>query len=165
MPTAPASSTLTIGQLASAAGVPTSTVRYYERVGLFKPDARTRANYRCYTARAVERLRFIRAAQAAGFSLEDVRQMLALTHSDESPCGEMPALINRRLDDVRRRLRDLKRVERTLANAAKSCCKGGADWCAEVKRLQREDATTPPKPPPTAKVQIGISRRVPLTLH
>ena len=55
---------LTIGQLAHATGVPTSTVRYYERVGLFKPDARTRSNYRSYSARAVERLRFIRAAQA-----------------------------------------------------------------------------------------------------
>jgi MerR family mercuric resistance operon transcriptional regulator len=161
MPTTPASSALTIGQLAGAVGVPTSTVRYYERVGLFKPDARTRANYRCYTARAVERLRFIRAAQAAGFSLEDVRQMLALTHSDESPCGEMTALINRRLDDVRQRLRDLKRVERTLANAVKSCCKGGADWCAEVERLQREDGTPPATRRATPVVQVGISRRVP----
>ena len=68
----------TIGQLARAATVPTSTVRFYERRGLLKPDARTSSNYRMYSARAAERLKFIRAAQATGFSLKDVREMLAL---------------------------------------------------------------------------------------
>jgi MerR family mercuric resistance operon transcriptional regulator len=157
MSTASAASPLTIGQLALAAGVPTSTVRYYERVGLFKPDARTRAGYRSYSAAAVERLRFIRAAQATGFSLDDVRQMLELTHSDDPPCEEVATLINRRLDDVRRRLRELKRVERALTTAIKSCCKGGPDWCGEVERLKGRGAgtSTPQK----------SSRRTPLTLH
>jgi DNA-binding transcriptional MerR regulator len=127
---------LTIGQLARGAGVPTSTVRFYERRGLLKPDARTQSNYRTYSARTAERLKFIRAAQASGFSLKDVREMLALTHSDEPPCDEVAALIERRLADVKQRLRELKRIDRALSVALKSCCKGGPDWCDEIERLK-----------------------------
>src|ERR1044071_5804846 len=120
--------TLTIGQLAKAANVPTSTIRFYERRGLFKADGRTDSNYRTYTTRNAERLKFIRAAQATGFSLKDIREMLALTYSDDPPCQEVATLIQRRLQDVKQRLRELKRVERTLTTALKSCCKGGPDW-------------------------------------
>ena len=74
-----------IGQLARAAEVAVSTVRFYERRGLVRPDARTRSNYRSYTPQSLERLRFIRAAQATGFSLKDVREMLGLTHSSMPP--------------------------------------------------------------------------------
>jgi MerR family mercuric resistance operon transcriptional regulator len=126
----------TIGQLARAAGVPTSTVRFYERRGLVKPDARSASNYRTYSAGAVERLKFIRAAQGTGFSLKDVREMLGLVSSDEAPCDEVTALIEHRLREVRDRLRELRRVERTLSLAQKSCCKGGKDWCGEIERLK-----------------------------
>src|SRR5437764_1242249 len=94
---------MTIGELAKSADVPTSTVRFYERRGLLEPDARTRSNYRTYSPSTVERLKFIRSAQAAGFSLKDVREMLDLTYSDEPPCDEVAALIERRLDDVKQR--------------------------------------------------------------
>jgi DNA-binding transcriptional MerR regulator len=127
---------MTIGAMGKAAGVPTSTVRFYERRGLLKPDARTGSNYRVYSARTAERLKFIRAAQATGFSLKDIREMLALTHSDDPPCAEVTALIDRRLSDVRERLRELKRVESALTRAHTSCCKGGPDWCNEIERLK-----------------------------
>lgn len=148
---------MTIGELARAAEVPTSTVRFYERRGLLKPDSRTQSNYRTYSARSAERLRFIRAAQATGFSLRDIREMLALTYSDDPPCAEVAALIDRRLEDVRQRLRELKRVERDLAFARDSCCKGGSDWCNEIERLKGRGSTscTPPQK----------SRRKPLTLN
>src|SRR5437867_9826856 len=127
---------LTIGELARAVDVPTSTIRFYERRGLLKPDARTSSNYRTYTARTAERLKFIRAAQASGFHLKDIREMLALTYSDDPPCAEVAALIERRLQDVRHRLRELKRVNRALTVSLKSCCKGGPDWCNEIERLK-----------------------------
>src|ERR1041384_6251961 len=92
---------ITIGELARVAEVPTSTIRFYERRGLLKPDARTQSNYRTYSARTAERLKFIRAAQATGFSLKDIREMLALTYSDDPPCAEVAALIEHRLDDMR----------------------------------------------------------------
>ena len=86
---------LTIGQLAAAAGVPTSTVRFYERGKLLTPDARTGGNYRAYSNASLERLKFIRAAQASGFNLSDIREMLALTHSDDEPCKEIATSVGR----------------------------------------------------------------------
>ena len=148
---------MTIGELAKAAQVPTSTVRFYERRGLLKPDARTRSNYRNYSARTAERLKFIRAAQATGFGLKEIAEMLALTYSDEPPCAEVEALIDRRLADVRERLRELKRVERALALAHESCCKGGPDWCNEIERLKGRKST--------ACTPRGKSGGKPLTLH
>jgi len=132
----------TIGQLACAAGVPTSTVRFYERRGLIRPDARTDSNYRTYSAGAAERLKFIRAAQASGFSLKDIKEMLALTYSAHPPCAEVAALIKHRLDDVRGRLRELKRVDRALTAALNSCCDGGPDWCAVIERLKGRTSTS-----------------------
>ena len=148
----------TIGQLSRGAGVPTSTVRFYERRGLIKPDARTRSNYRAYSARTLERLKFIRAAQATGFSLKDIKEMLALTYADDPPCAEVALLIDHRLADIKQRLRELKRVARALNLAREACCKGGPDWCGEIERLKGRKCTadcTPSKP----------SLRKPLTLH
>jgi len=127
---------MTISQLARAAKVPVTTVRFYEREGLLKPDSRTVSNYRAYSARTAERLKFIRAAQATGFHLKDIREMLSLTYSDEPPCAEVEALIERRLEDVKERLKELKRIDRALSTALKSCCQGGDDWCNEIERLK-----------------------------
>ena len=126
----------TIGQLAKAAGVPTSTLRYYERSGLLKPDFRTGSNYRGYSPEALERLRFIKAAQATGFSLQDVEQMLELTFSDDPPCDELIGLARHRLGDVRQRIKELRQVERTLADSITNCCKGDKDFCTQIVRLK-----------------------------
>jgi MerR family mercuric resistance operon transcriptional regulator len=126
---------MSIGELAKAAAVPTSTVRFYERRGLLKADGRTQSNYRSYSIQAVERLQFIRAAQATGFNLKDIREMLSLTYSDEAPCAEVAALIQHRLEDVKQRLCELRRVSRALSVALKSCCKGERDWCTQIERL------------------------------
>src|SRR5437762_1270882 len=99
----------TIGELARAASVPVSTVRFYERNGILTPDARTGANYRQYSDQAFERLRFIRASQATGFSLSDIRKLLDLAYSSDPPCEEVLNLAKNRLADVRQRLKDLKR--------------------------------------------------------
>jgi MerR family mercuric resistance operon transcriptional regulator len=129
-------SSYTIGQLAKAVGVPTSTLRYYERSGLLKPDFRTEGNYRAYSPQALERLRFIRAAQATGFSLHDVEEMLQLTYSTEPPCKEVVTLMKNRLADLRGRMKELRQVENALAKALATCCRGGRDWCQEIERLK-----------------------------
>ena len=134
--TAPAGP-LTIGALARAAGVPTSTIRFYERRGLLRPDARSPGNYRGYGPAALDRLRFIRSAQASGFALADVAEMLALTADDGSPCADVAALIERRVADVRARIRELRRVERTLAKSLATLCKEGPDWCSAIVQLRR----------------------------
>ena len=68
----------TIGEIAGSVGVATSTLRYYEREGLLKPSGRSGAGYRLYDPASVERLRFIRTAQAVGFALDDIKALLAL---------------------------------------------------------------------------------------
>jgi MerR family mercuric resistance operon transcriptional regulator len=141
----------TIGQLARTIGVPISTVRFYERRGLLSPDGRTASNYRNYTDATASRLRFIRSAQASGFSLADIREMLDLAHNDGPPCKEVAALIERRLSDVRQRVKDLRRVERTLTESLAACCKGGLDWCNAIERLKGPRApacTIPPSKSP-----------------
>src|SRR5690606_6387835 len=96
--------------------------------------------------RTCERLKFVRAAQASGFSLKDIREMLALTHSDDPPCDEVEALIRRRLMEVKEKIRELRRIDRTLSTALRSCCKGSPDWCMEIERLKGKSACNcPPK--------------------
>ena len=130
--------TYSIGQLARAVGVPTSTVRYYERTGLLKPEARSGGNYRVYSRRSLERLQFIRSAQAVGLSLDDVEQMIDVVHrSSAAPCREVVGLAERRLADVRVKLKHLKAVERTLAKAVKNCCTDAAGLCNKVTHLRK----------------------------
>jgi len=126
-----------IGQLAKAAGVPTSTLRYYGRSGLLKPDFRTGGNYRGYTSEALERLRFIRSAQATGFSLEDVKGLLKMTYSPDPPCDEVLSLMRSRLADLRQKIAELRSVESRLAKSLDQCCKGkGPDLCDDIRRLK-----------------------------
>lgn len=132
-----------IGQLATAAGVPTSTLRYYERSGLLTPDFRTGGNYRGYSADALERLRFIRSAQATGFSLEDVEGLLKLTYSPDPPCDEVLAEMRRRLAELRQKIKELRQVEQALAKSLEGCCKGaGPDLCDDIRRLKGKRPTT-----------------------
>jgi MerR family mercuric resistance operon transcriptional regulator len=112
----------TIGQLASAAGVPTTTVRYYERRGLLRAATRSGSGkYRTYGDEELVRLRFIRAAQATGFALEDVATLLGLRDGTEEPCKEVQDLIDARLHDVAQRVKDLQRVERVLKTSRRMC--------------------------------------------
>jgi DNA-binding transcriptional MerR regulator len=78
---------LTIGKLASAAGVNTQTIRYYERSGLFPVPARTPGGYRQFGPDELRRLRFIRRAQGLGFSLTEIRELLGLRVHDPRSCG------------------------------------------------------------------------------
>ncbi len=106
----------TVGRLAGAAGVPTSTVRYYERTGLLRRPPRSLANYRLYDEDDVYRVRFIRAAQATGFTLDDVAELLR-----PSPCRKVQGRIQKRLEEVSVRMRELRQVQRVLKAALATC--------------------------------------------
>ncbi len=130
-------SELTIGELAAAAGVPTSTIRYYERVRLLRPSSRSASNYRLYSQGDLERLRFIRAAQATGFTLGDVTKLLR-----PAPCGSVQRLIEERLAEVTTRMKELRHVQKILRTALEECrdhqksgrCKVVDDLSARSKR-------------------------------
>jgi DNA-binding transcriptional MerR regulator len=80
---------LLIGQVAERAGVATPTVRYYESIGLLKSPARSAAGYRRYSEGTVEELAFIKKAQALGFSLDEIRQVLMLSRTGRTPCEQV----------------------------------------------------------------------------
>ena len=83
---------LTIGKLALSADVTTDTVRYYEKEGLLAPVRKTDAGYRLYDDTAIRRLRFIKQAQQCGFSLAEIRELLALKSSDAACCKDVKSV-------------------------------------------------------------------------
>lgn len=123
---------MTIGELARAAAVPTSTVRYYERAGLVEPAGRTEGNYRFYGRDSVERLRFIRSSQELGFTLDDIAILLGLRSDDESTCGEVQTLMEQRLVDIEKRLADMKRVRTALKSHLSLCRTAQTEGRCEV---------------------------------
>ena len=127
---------LTISQLANAADVPTTTIRYYERIGLVKPEQRSYGNYRLYGEKSLDKLNFIRAAQAIGFTLDDVRSLLG--DGKKAPCcGDVKLLIEDRLEDIKRKLKDLGHVQRVLNAAHKKCeLSNPGRTCHVVESLQ-----------------------------
>lgn len=141
LPMRSAPDTLTIGQLAKAAGVPTTTVRYYERTGLLKPEARTESNYRSYTTASLNRLRFIRTAQSAGLSLDDVANLIRLTDQREAPCAEVQTILRQRLAEVHQRIQELGSVKSAVESALHACrCAPRGGLCADIDRLAGKPA-------------------------
>ena len=126
----------TIGQLARAAGVPTTTLRYYERAGLVRPTTRAENQYRLYAGQTLQIIRFIRAAQAAGFTLDDVRTLLALHSGDMALCKEVQPLIAKRLSEVSQRLQEMRRIQRLLQAFLDTCHTQNQDaQCPVVETL------------------------------
>ncbi|MGC8560008.1 MAG: MerR family transcriptional regulator [Phycisphaerae bacterium] len=127
-----------IGQLAKTAGVPVTTVRYYERIGLLLPAGRTASNYRYYDRHSLERLRFIRLAHAGGFSINDIKSMLQVANGSKSSgqCRAVGSLIEQRLAAVRAQIGELKRLEKILADDLQLCRDGKPGRCAVVEQLQ-----------------------------
>ncbi|WP_369255777.1 heavy metal-responsive transcriptional regulator [Geodermatophilus amargosae] len=91
---------LRVAELAAAVGVPSDTVRYYERAGLLPPPARTPGGYRSYDAAAVDRMRFIQGAQRLGLRLADIRVLLSVRDTGTCPCEPAEQLLRRRLSEV-----------------------------------------------------------------
>lgn len=113
---------MNIGQVARAAGVATTTLRYYEHEGILIPTGRSEAGYRLYDRRAVEQLAFIRSAQAVGFTLEGIHMLLSLNREQKRPPKkEVQALIEKRLGEVQLKMKDLKRVSAALGDALTKC--------------------------------------------
>jgi len=127
-----------IGALAKRAGVGVDTVRYYEREGLLKPMHRLASGYRRYSEHEVSRLRFIRRAQALGFSLTDIRELLAL--SSRRDVARVKVKAKAKLADVEQRIAELQRVHDGLAALIQSCPgHGRSEDCPILQALGGEN--------------------------
>jgi MerR family copper efflux transcriptional regulator len=106
---------LLIGDVARRAGVSAPTIRYYEEIGVLVAPARSSTGYRRYAARAVEEVRFVKKAQALGFSLEEVAEILRLSRSGKAPCARVLSLARQHLAAVEERIRQLQHFREQLA--------------------------------------------------
>lgn len=120
-----------IGELARRSGATASAVRFYEREGLLPAPARAPNGYRDYDDAAVERVRFVRRAQAAGLALRDVVDVLAIRDGGVAPCGHVRELLVRRLADVESQLVELGATRDSLAALLRRA--QGLDGAAEAE--------------------------------
>jgi len=111
--------TFTISRLAQQAGVSVETIRFYQRRGLLAQPEKPSGGIRRYGEADVARVQFIKAAQRIGFTLGEIVQLLQW--DDGAHCPEARAIAARRLDDVRRRLADLQRIETALVQLVGQC--------------------------------------------
>jgi len=131
---------LTIGKVAHSAGLAIDTVRYYEREGLLEKPARTASGYRHYTPEAVARLRFIRQAKDLGFSLSEIKELLALRVTPGKSCADVKARAEAKIADVEQRVATLMRMKRALAKLASSCSgRGPTSECPILEALESRD--------------------------
>lgn len=131
---------LGIGALARCGGVGIDTVRYYERSGLLTPKARLASGYRRYGTTEVARLRFIRRAQALGFTLKEIRELLAL--SKRRDVGRVKRAAQQKVLDVEQRIASLQRIREGLVNLIDACPgHGRAEDCPILNALGREGSS------------------------
>jgi Cu(I)-responsive transcriptional regulator len=120
--------TLSIGELAARTGVSSEAIRYYEREGVIPPASRTGAgSYRQYGSADAERLRFVRRARDLGFSLDEVRELLALAAGDpDRPCGDVNQIAHAHLAQVDAKLTQLRALRRELNRLIEACDRDAA---------------------------------------
>ena len=131
-----------IGQVADQTSVTTKTIRYYESTGLLAPPERTPNGYREYDPDAVDRLRFIRDAQATGLSLAEIGSILELRSHGEPTCGHVIELLDQHLTDLDTHIARLRRARRTLAELTERARSLDPTDCTDPNRCQTVAETT-----------------------
>lgn len=124
-----------IGELATATATKVETVRYYEKIGLLPPPARTAANYRAYGGEHLARLSFIRRARDLGFTLEAVRELLTLSDDKTQSCEAVDSIARVHLTEIDRKVRDLKSLRSELTRVLGSCSHGTVADCKIIETL------------------------------
>ncbi len=135
MPFTTTNAPITRGELANRSGCHLETVRYYEKIGLLPPPARSEGGYRLYKIDDQRRLRFILRGRELGFSIEELRSLLSLVDSKAYTCGEIQDLTVDHLGSIRQKITDLKRLERTLTQISSECGGGAVPECPVIDAL------------------------------
>lgn len=108
---------LKIGEVAKASGIGIEALRFYERSGLLGRPGRTHSGYRVYDAEVLTRLDFIKRAQVLGFSLQEIKQIIADKQAGRSPCQEVRRIVRHRLDELDEKMREIRRYRKELGAA------------------------------------------------
>ncbi len=130
--------TLSIGQLARQAGVNKETIRYYERCSLLPEPPRRASGYRQYSADYVTRIKFIKRAQALGFSLSEIAELLALRVELTSVCGEVQQRVEVKIEDIEAKIALLQQMKLALLQLVTACrANQPTDECPILSALNR----------------------------
>lgn len=124
-----------IGELAKLTHTVIETIRFYEQAGVLAPPPRTAGGYRNYGADQVQRLTFVRRCRELGFSLDEVRSLLSIADRSEESCATVTEIAGAHLDEVRNKLKRLRRLERTLMSLNHSCRGGKIEQCRILESL------------------------------
>ena len=131
---------LTIGKIARRAGAAVDTIRYYEREGLIEAPSRSPSGYRRYRLEVIARLRFIRQAKDLGFSLSEIRELLALKVAPGRSCADVKARAEAKIADVEQRIAQLKRMKSALAKLATACSgRGPTSECPILDAMETHE--------------------------
>jgi len=154
------------GEAAKVVGVGIQTLHFYEQQGLIPHPPRSEGGYRIYTPEIVERVRFIRKAQALGFSLDEVKEIFGLVRQGSSPCGRVQTKLAEKLKEVDRRLEKLRGFRAELASLVAQAAElstHGAEGgvCSIVEEARPLPVSSLIKPQLARKGRVSARRRVP----
>jgi MerR family transcriptional regulator, mercuric resistance operon regulatory protein len=127
-----------IGALAERTGVNIETIRYYERAGLLPAPPRSEGRRRLYDDAHVQRLRFVRRSRELGFSLDDIRALLAIVDAGNSDCAAAKDIAVRHLADVHGKIASLRRLERALRSLTDACRPEDQVSCPIIESLSAD---------------------------
>jgi MerR family mercuric resistance operon transcriptional regulator/MerR family gold-responsive transcriptional activator of gol and ges genes len=140
----------TIGQLAKVVDVNVQTVRYYERLKLLGPFARRPSGYRIYGEHEERQLRFIKNAQALGFTLQEIAELLKLRVTSTARCGDIQRRAQAKLTHVEAKVWDLQALARSLRKLIRTCRAGQpTDRCPILQSLEKKERKGNNVNPPT----------------
>ena len=138
---------LTRGALAAGTGCNIETIRYYEQVGLLAPPPRSAGGHRLYGRDLVRRLNFIRRSRDLGFTIKEVRELLRLVDGGTYTCAEVEQLARDHVREIRRKIADLRRLQKVLETMAAQCNGGAVPDCPIVDALMTPTAHRGRRPP------------------
>lgn len=147
---------LKIGEVSKESGIGIEALRFYERSGLLGKPARSRSGYRLYDEQVLERLDFIKKAQALGFSLDEIRRIIEDAAGGASPCEEVREIVRRRLSELDERMREMRRYRKELAETLAEWDEAGqapGHICGLIESAELENA------PPAARVAPKNGRK------
>lgn len=151
----------TIGKAARKAGVNVETIRFYERQGIIQqPPRPLGAGVRVYADETISRIRFVREAQQLGFSLREIRELLALRADPAADCAQVRGAAAAKLTDVRQKIEQLRRIGSALETLIAACpSRGKLQHCSIIDALEKGPFKQSREPLPVAPPARGGRRR------
>ena len=127
---------VTIGAVSAETGCNIETIRFYEKEGLLPKPERSEGGHRLYTGDHVSRLSFVRRCRELGFSMDEIRQLLSLVDGHEVSCERVKRIADDHLADVKAKIADLKKMEKSLLDLSSTCTGADVPECPMLDVLQ-----------------------------